>query len=76
MGILRITKIFGLSKGLTCIHLEMISKVFIILFLLCLWGYRTKTNQKVFFSNKCHVYSLLDQNEGKSKVFFERGREG
>ena len=29
-----------------------------------------------FFSNKCHVYSLLGQNEGKRKVFFERGKEG
>ena len=54
-----------------------------------------------FFSNKCHIYSLLDvnyyklgniyiyisylilsylillyQNEGKSKVFFERDKEG
>ena len=29
-----------------------------------------------FFSNKCHVYSLLGQNEGKRKIFFERGKEG
>ena len=35
-GILRIIKTFGLGKGLTYTHLEMISKVFIILFLLAL----------------------------------------
>ena len=60
------TDFFGLSKGLTYIHLELISKVFIILFLLCLWGK----------GSKCHVYSLLGQTEGKKKPFFKRGREG
>ena len=29
-----------------------------------------------FFSNKCHLYSLLSQNEGKRKVFLERSKEG
>ena len=28
-----------------------------------------------FFFNKCHVYSLLGQNEEKRKVFAERGKE-
>ena len=32
------TDFFGLSKGLTYIHLEMVSYVIIIFFLLCLWG--------------------------------------
>ena len=76
LGILRIIQIFGFSKGPTYINLEMISKVFIILFLLCLWGYGNKTNQKVFLQISVYVYSLLGQTEGRRKVFFGRGRAG
>ena len=42
-------RIFDLSMGPTYIHLKKISKVLIILILLCLWGKWTKTNQKDFF---------------------------
>ena len=38
-------------------------------------GIRDKNKSESFFSNKCHIYSLLGQNEGK-KVFFEIGKEG
>ena len=76
LGILHIIQIFGFSKGPSYINLEMIGKVFIILFLLCPWGYGNKTNQKVFFQKSVYVYSLLGQTDGRRKVFFGRHREG
>ena len=78
LGILRIIPDFLVlvKVKLTYKHLEMMSKVFIIPFLLCLWGWGTKTNQKSFFQISAHVYSLLDQTEEKRKVFFGKGREG
>ena len=56
---------FGLSQGLTYIHLEMICKVFIILILLCC-GDRGLP--------KCHVYSLLGQTEGKRSFLKGAGK--
>ena len=75
LGILRIIQIFGFSKAPSCINLEMIGKVFIILLLLWLWGYGNKTNQRVFFQKSVYVYSLLGQTDGRRKVFFGRDRE-
>ena len=49
LGIRPYYRFSGLSKGPTYINLKMISKVFIILFLLCLLGEGTKTNQKGFY---------------------------
>ena len=64
-------RFFGLSKGTTYIHLEMISKMFIILFLICLWREVSKTNQKDF-SNKCpRIFSTWPY--WRKEVFFVRG---
>ena len=49
-----------------------IIKVFIILFLLCLWEKGTPWQSsicKLFSQFSCQEYSLLVQTEGKSKAF-------
>ena len=56
-------------------------KVFIILFLLCLWEEGTpwqfsKQISKLSFQLSVQVYSLLDQTEGEKKVFFGECKKG
>ena len=62
------------SKDPAHIHLEMISKVFIILFLLYLWGLGTKTDQNDFFQISALIYSLLGQTEGKRSFWKGQAR--
>ena len=76
MGILRIIRFFGLRKGLTYIHLEMISKVFIILVLLCLWGWGTKTNQKVLFQISAMYILYLAKMKERGRSFLKGARKG
>ena len=52
-----------------------IIKVFIILFLLCLWEYGTrflKQISKLSFQMSVQVYSLLGETEGEKKTIFQR----
>ena len=58
-----------------------IIKVFIILFLLCLWEQGTpwqfsKQISKFSFQLSFKIYSLLAQTKGERKVSFERMPEG
>ena len=58
-----------------------ITKVFIILFLLCLWEQGTpweflKQISKLPFQLNFPIYSLLAQTEGEGKAFFGRVQEG
>ena len=49
----------------------MISKVFIILILLCLWGYVTKTDRKAFFQISAHAILCLAKLKESGKSFLE-----
>ena len=56
-----------------------ISKVFIFLFLLCLWEWGrlwklSKQKSKVFFKLSVQVYYLLSETEWESKVFLGKGQ--
>ena len=58
-----------------------ITKVFIILFLLCLWEQGTpwqfsKQISKLSFQLSFQIYSLLAQTQGERKVFFGRCKIG
>ena len=58
-----------------------IIKVFIILFLLCLWEWGTpwqflKQISKLTFQLSVQVYSLLGQTEGERKAFLQGTRKG
>ena len=56
-----------------------IIKVFIILFLLCLWEYGTrflKQISKLSFQMSVQVYSFLGETEGEKKTIFERQKKG
>ena len=58
-----------------------IIKVFVILFLLCLWEQGTpwqfsKQISKLSFQLSFQIYSLLAQTKGERKAFFERLQEG
>ena len=58
-----------------------ITKVFIILFLLCHWEQRTpwqfsKQISKLYFQLSFQIYSLLTQTERERKAFFGRVQEG
>ena len=57
----------------------IIIKVFIILFLLCLWeivGQFSKQINKFSFQLSVQVYSLLGQSEGEKKAFFGGRKKG
>ena len=59
----------------------IIIKVFIILFLLCLWEQGTpwqfsKQISKFSFQLSFQIYSLLAQTEGKDRPFLEGAKEG
>ena len=71
-----ITDFFGLSKGFTYIQLEIISKVFIILFLLCLWGQGAKTNQKVIFQISAMYILYLAKMRERGRSFLKGARKG
>ena len=56
-------------------------KVFIILFLLCLWEQGTpwqfsKQISKLSFQLSVQIYSLLDQTEGERNTFFGGCKKG
>ena len=56
-------------------------KVFIMLFLLCLWEQRTpwqfsKQISKLSLQSSVQVYSLLGQTEEEKKAFFRGCKEG
>ena len=58
-----------------------IIKVFIILFLLCLWEQETpwqfsKQIRKLSFQVSVQIYSLLGQTEGERKTFFRGCKKG
>ena len=58
-----------------------IIKVFIILFLLCLWKQGTpwqfsKQISKLYFQLSFQIYSLLGQTEGEGKAFFGGCKKG
>ena len=58
-----------------------IIKVFIIVFLLCLWEQRTtlqfsKKISKLSFQLSLQIYSFLAQTEGEREAFFRRVEEG
>ena len=58
-----------------------IIKVFIILFLLCLWEQGTpwqfsKQTSKLSFQLSFQIYSLLGQTEGKERPFLEGAKRG
>ena len=57
----------------------IIIKVFIILFLLCLWeivGQFSKQINNFSFQLSVQVYSLLGQSEGEKKAFFGGRKKG
>ena len=73
-GILAYYRIFGLSKGPTYIHLEMISKVH-HLFCALPMGIGDQNKSEIFFRISAHVYSLLGQTPGKSSFLEGAGKE-
>ena len=58
-----------------------IIKMYIILFLLCLWeqdpvNFQNKSVYKLSFQLSFQIYSLLAQTEGERETFFGRVQEG